>query len=70
MDSAFVQGSSEIIYQLQDQFEDMFGYTAARSKKFKQHACEFKNEAECEEEIEDEGLDFEKVEEEYFESEE
>ena len=39
-------------------------------KKFKQHACEFKNEAECEEEIEDEGLDFEKVEEEYFESEE
>ena len=29
-----MQGSSEIIYQLQDQFEDMFGYTAARSKQF------------------------------------
>ena len=38
--------------------------------KFKEHACEFKNEAECEEELEDEGLSVDEVEKEHFEEEE
>lgn len=28
-------------------------------KKFEEHSCEFKNEAECEEELDDEGLSYE-----------
>ena len=35
--------------------------------KFKEHACEFKNEADCEEELDDEGLEFGKIEENRFE---
>ncbi len=38
-----------------------------KKKKFKEHGCEFKNEAECEEELEEDGLNFKEVEEEYFE---
>jgi hypothetical protein len=36
-------------------------------KKFKEHACGFKNEAECEEELEEEDSNLEEAEEEYFE---
>lgn len=36
-------------------------------KKFVEHACGFKNEAECAEELEEEGLDLDDAEEEYFE---
>ncbi len=39
----------------------------AKKDKFKEHACEFKNEAECEEELEAEGLNLENVEKEHFE---
>jgi len=35
--------------------------------EFKEHACDFKNEAECEEELDEEGLDLGKQEREYFE---
>ena len=37
--------------------------------KFEEFACEFKNEAECEEELQEDGLDFEKTESEHFEEE-
>lgn len=33
---------------------------------YEEHACEFVNEAECEEELEDDGLDLENVEKEHF----
>ncbi len=36
------------------------------SKKFKEHACEFKNEDECEEELNEEILNFENEEAEEF----
>jgi len=36
-------------------------------KKFKEHGCEFKNEAECEEELEEDGSSLNEAEEEYFE---
>ena len=35
--------------------------------KFKEHACEFKNESDCEEELEEEGLEYADVEENRFE---
>lgn len=35
-------------------------------KKFEKHACGLKNEAECEEELEEEDLDLEEAEEEMF----
>ncbi len=35
--------------------------------EFKEHGCEFKNEAECEEEIDEDNLDFEKVKKKHFE---
>ena len=38
--------------------------------KYEEHACEFKNESECEEELEEDGLRVEKVETEHFEEEE
>jgi len=38
--------------------------------KFSIFACEFKNEAFCEEELEDEGLEFDEIEKEYYEEEE
>ncbi len=38
-----------------------------KKKEFVKYACEFKNEAECEEELEEEGESIEKVDEEYFE---
>ena len=38
-------------------------------KKFKEHACAFKNEAECEEELNDDGLNLDEAEEEFFEEE-
>ena len=34
--------------------------------KFEEHACEFKNEAECEEELDSEGLDMRKEESKHF----
>jgi hypothetical protein len=34
LDGAYVQGGSEIICKLQDQFDDRYGYSAARSKQF------------------------------------
>ncbi len=34
--------------------------------KFNEHACLFKNESECEEELEEEGLDMEELEREHF----
>ncbi len=36
-------------------------------KDFEKHACQFKNETECEEEVEEEGLELNEVEEEYYE---
>ena len=35
--------------------------------KFKKHACDFKNEAECQEELEEEGTTLGKAEREHFE---
>jgi len=40
-----------------------------RAKKFEEHACAIKNEAECEEELEEDGISLEEAEEEYFDSE-
>lgn len=40
-----------------------------KNDKYKEHACEFLNEAECEEELEDDGLDLDDVEREHFEEE-
>jgi len=34
--------------------------------KFKEHGCDFKNEAECEEELEEEGGDYEEVDKNHF----
>ena len=34
--------------------------------KFKEHNCDFKNEAECEEELDEENLDFEKEKRKHF----
>jgi len=34
--------------------------------KFEEHDCQFKNEAECEEELGEEGLDFEEIKKEHF----
>ena len=38
--------------------------------KYDEHACEFKNEAECEEELEEDGNDFWNIEKKHFEEEE
>ncbi len=38
-------------------------------KKFKEFACAFKNESECEEELNDDGISLDEVEDEYFEKE-
>jgi hypothetical protein len=38
--------------------------------KFEELGCEFKNEAECEEELEDEGLSFDEVEHKHFDGKE
>ena len=38
-----------------------------KKNKFKEHACEVKNEKECEEELEDEGNDLLKEESEFYE---
>ena len=38
-----------------------------KDKKFKQLACQFKNEAECEEELEAEGLSIEEADKDFFE---
>jgi len=35
--------------------------------KFEEHACEFKNEADCEEELEEEGFGLSEAEKEHFE---
>lgn len=40
-----------------------------RKKKFKEHACEFRNEAECEEDLNEEGSSLDEAEEEFFEKE-
>jgi len=37
--------------------------------KFKEHSCDLKNEAECEEELEDEGESMEEVDKEHYEEE-
>ena len=39
-------------------------------KAFEKYLCAFRNEAECEEELEDDGLDLEGVEKEHFEEDE
>lgn len=39
-------------------------------KKFEEFSCEFKNESECEEELEEDGIEYEKAENEYFKNEE
>lgn len=38
--------------------------------KFEEHACEFKNESACIEELEDDGLDMDEVEDSHFEDDE
>lgn len=38
--------------------------------KFEEHACDMKNEAYCEEELEEDGLDFSDVEREHYNDEE
>jgi len=38
--------------------------------KYKEHGCEFKNEAECEEELEEEGRTLEDVDKEHFDEDE
>jgi hypothetical protein len=37
-----------------------------KKDKYEEYACEFKNEAECEEELDGEGLDMNEVEKEHF----
>ncbi len=39
-----------------------------KNKKFEKHSCAFKNEAECEEEMNEDGYNLNEVDEEYFES--
>jgi len=41
-----------------------------KKKKFEQHACEFRNEAECEEDLEETGSNLDEAEEEFFEDDE
>lgn len=36
-------------------------------KKFEEHACEFKNESECEEELDEDFINFDEIEEEFGE---
>lgn len=38
--------------------------------KFKEHSCDMKNETECEEELEEDGLEFDGAEKEHFDEEE
>ncbi len=38
-----------------------------KKSKFEEHSCTFKNESECEEELDDEGIDLDEAEEEFFE---
>ncbi len=40
-----------------------------KADKFEEHGCEYLNESECEEELEDDGLDVDEVEREHFEEE-
>lgn len=40
-----------------------------KTKKFEAHACTFRNEAECEEDLEEAGSNLEEAEEEYFDDE-
>ncbi len=46
------------------------GEKMKKGRNYKKFSCEFKNESECEDELEEEGLDFDEVAEEYFEDEE
>jgi hypothetical protein len=39
-------------------------------KKFEEHACAFRNEAECEEDLEDDGLTLDEADEDFFEEDE
>lgn len=41
-----------------------------KGRAYKRFGCDLKNESECEEELEEEGLSLEEVEEDYFEDEE
>lgn len=41
-----------------------------KGRAYKKFACEFKNEAECEEELEEEGVSLDEAEEEYYQDEE
>jgi len=38
-----------------------------KAKKFEAHACTFRNEAECEEDLEEDGVSLDEAEEEFFE---
>ncbi len=38
-----------------------------KTKKFEAHACNFRNEAECEEDLEEDGSNLDEAEEEFFE---
>jgi len=44
--------------------------TKKKADTYEEHGCEFVNEAECEEELEEDGLDLEEVEKEHFEEDE
>lgn len=43
---------------------------AKKKEEFKAHACEFKNEKECEEELDEEGKEEQEEEEEFFDEDE
>jgi hypothetical protein len=38
-----------------------------KTKKFEEHACNFRNEAECEEDLDSDGISLEEADEEFFE---
>jgi hypothetical protein len=44
--------------------------TESKPDAYKEHACEFVNEADCEEDLEEDGLDIEEVEKDHFDEEE
>lgn len=53
-----------LIKQKQDNKLNSWRY---KMDKFKEHACDFKNESECEEELEEDGISFSEAESEHFE---
>ena len=57
-----IQENSDVETLTKHQFMDM-----KKKNEFEEHGCEFKNEDECEEELEEEGVDYEDTEKEFFE---